>query len=264
MMESRCFSILLGTLYLLLLFTDEATALTTGKPKSIKLTYFNFPGAAEKIRLAFWLGGITFEDERIEFADWPALKPTTPYGQVPIMTIDDGPYISQSMAMLRFAADLAPELYPTEKMLEMEEIMGLVFDFERAWGPSLYIGMAPENFGYGLIPSTSLEKGSPEHGETVKAMRQRFLETDLPRFCKYFEDRITSSGGPFLCGSKPTLPDCCLFSLLEIYTKGILEHVPADCLEKFPAIISYIDSFQSLEEVVAYRQQLATSKTTKS
>eukprot|EP00292_Cryptomonas_paramecium_P029451 CAMPEP_0113719494 /NCGR_PEP_ID=MMETSP0038_2-20120614/35848_1 /TAXON_ID=2898 /ORGANISM="Cryptomonas paramecium" /LENGTH=44 /DNA_ID=CAMNT_0000647877 /DNA_START=41 /DNA_END=172 /DNA_ORIENTATION=+ /assembly_acc=CAM_ASM_000170 len=40
-----------------------------------KLTYFNFAGAAEKARLAFKLGGIEFEDERIEFSAWPELKP---------------------------------------------------------------------------------------------------------------------------------------------------------------------------------------------
>ena len=39
-----------------------------------KLTYFNVAGRAELIRLIFAKSGTAFEDERIEFADWPARK----------------------------------------------------------------------------------------------------------------------------------------------------------------------------------------------
>jgi hypothetical protein len=35
-----------------------------------KLTYFNIAGAAEKVRLAFVLAGIEFEDHRIAFDEW--------------------------------------------------------------------------------------------------------------------------------------------------------------------------------------------------
>jgi len=46
----------------------------------IKLTYFDIEGVAEPIRLALVLSGIPFEDHRIKFDEWPAMKPTTPYG----------------------------------------------------------------------------------------------------------------------------------------------------------------------------------------
>src|SRR4051812_10283278 len=50
-----------------------------------KLTYFDAPvSRGEECRLALHLAGVEFEDDRIKGPDWPALKPTTPYGSVPV------------------------------------------------------------------------------------------------------------------------------------------------------------------------------------
>ena len=39
-----------------------------------KLTYFEYQGLADLIRLLFVAGKVDFEDVRISFQDWPALK----------------------------------------------------------------------------------------------------------------------------------------------------------------------------------------------
>jgi glutathione S-transferase len=58
----------------------------------IKFTYFNKEAAGEPVRLALLLSKTPFEDIRVDFGDeWTALKPTLPNGQLPVMTIDDGP-----------------------------------------------------------------------------------------------------------------------------------------------------------------------------
>ena len=41
----------------------------------VKLTYFNGRGRAEVARLILSIAGEEFEDNRIEFSDWEALKP---------------------------------------------------------------------------------------------------------------------------------------------------------------------------------------------
>jgi len=45
-------------------------------PNTYKLTYFNFTGRAETIRLIFAAGGVQFEDNRIDGPAWGALKPS--------------------------------------------------------------------------------------------------------------------------------------------------------------------------------------------
>ena len=74
----------------------------------ITLTYFNVEAAAEKVRLALVMTGTPFEDKRINFEEWGAMKPTTPYGQLPLMTITnaDGSTktFAQSVAMMRWVA----------------------------------------------------------------------------------------------------------------------------------------------------------------
>ena len=43
--------------------------------KKVKLTYFNGRGRAEVARLILSIAGEVFEDDRVEFSDWEALKP---------------------------------------------------------------------------------------------------------------------------------------------------------------------------------------------
>ena len=42
----------------------------------LKLIYFNGRGRGEPARLILAQAGVEYEDERIEFEDWPAFKPS--------------------------------------------------------------------------------------------------------------------------------------------------------------------------------------------
>ncbi|NXB27798.1 HPGDS synthase, partial [Eulacestoma nigropectus] len=68
-----------------------------------KLTYFNLRGRAEISRYLFAYSGKKYEDHRIEVADWPKIKPTIPFGKLPILEVD-GVIIHQSLAMARYLA----------------------------------------------------------------------------------------------------------------------------------------------------------------
>ncbi|XP_039300765.1 glutathione S-transferase-like [Nilaparvata lugens] len=74
-----------------------------------KLTYFPVTALGEPIRWMMSYLDIKFEDYRFEREQWPSIKPTTPFGQVPVLEID-GKSVWQSVAISRYfgkKADLA-------------------------------------------------------------------------------------------------------------------------------------------------------------
>lgn len=68
-----------------------------------KLIYFNVRGRAEAIRLVLAASGTKYEDVRIEFEQWPALKPTTTFGVLPMLEVN-GKKLAESNAIGRFLA----------------------------------------------------------------------------------------------------------------------------------------------------------------
>jgi glutathione S-transferase len=73
-----------------------------------KLTYFDVRGVAEATRMIFHYAGVKFDDVRVAHEQWPALKPKTPYGKLPVLTItkDDGGTVelAESYAIARYLA----------------------------------------------------------------------------------------------------------------------------------------------------------------
>uniref|UniRef100_W5N5J5 glutathione transferase n=2 Tax=Lepisosteus oculatus TaxID=7918 RepID=W5N5J5_LEPOC len=70
---------------------------------SYKLTYFNMRGRAELTRFILAYAGIPYEDIRIEWHNWPSIKPSIPCGKLPVMEVD-GTLINQSLAIARYFA----------------------------------------------------------------------------------------------------------------------------------------------------------------
>ena len=66
-----------------------------------RLIYFDAPvSRGEECRLALHLAGVDFEDVRIKFEAWPALKPQTPYGAMPVFELPGRPALAQTNAIL--------------------------------------------------------------------------------------------------------------------------------------------------------------------
>jgi glutathione S-transferase len=214
---------------------------------TIKLTYFDIEGVAEAVRLALLISGTPFDDVRVQFQDWPAMKPTTPNGQLPIMTIggDDANVKTQSKAMLRWVGmTKSNTLYPTDKVFEIEEVIGIVEDLQRAFAPAQYMGMRPANFGH---PEgfQSTEEGK----KLVESMRTKFVKEELPKYIKCLTDKMEQNGGSFLVGNEPTIADCVAVPMLRSFTRGIIDHIEPTCLDAYPSIITYIKTFCALEPV---------------
>jgi glutathione S-transferase len=75
--------------------------------------YFPFKGVAEPIRMAFVVGDVNFEDNRLEQGAWVDLKPSTPFAALPVLHLDSGEQLAQADAILRYAGKLSG-LYPKD------------------------------------------------------------------------------------------------------------------------------------------------------
>lgn len=68
-----------------------------------KLTYFNLQGRGEQVRILFAFAGVEFEDNRVEFKDWPSIKGSTPFGSMPVL--EDGDFVlAQGPAIVQYVA----------------------------------------------------------------------------------------------------------------------------------------------------------------
>ena len=93
------------------------------------------------------------------------------------------------------------QLYPPTdslKRLQIDEVIGLCTDFNRAMTPSHYMNMRPELFGY------PAEFQKTEEGKAkVKTMRENFVASVLPGLMKYYGDVLGDKA--FMCGATPTI-----------------------------------------------------------
>lgn len=96
----------------------------------MKLVYFDLPGRAETPRLAFKLGGVKFEDVRLTREEWAReWKSKSPAGICPILVLDDGTIIHQSLACKVFAAQKAG-MWPSDtvKAAQVVEVLASFMD----------------------------------------------------------------------------------------------------------------------------------------
>ena len=221
----------------------------------IKITYFNIEGAAEPVRLALAATGQDFEDVRINFEEWQTLKPTTKFGALPLMEID-GKVFAQSAAMLRYVGKSFADskLYPQEgeAFMKVEEAIGLVDDFNRAWTPCMMIGMRPQTLGY---PE---DFSKTDDGQAkVKELREGFVKNSMPTFMQHFTRMLEENQG-FLVGGKLSIADLYLLPALRRYQKGFIDHVPTTALDEYTSIIDYIKRVMAVPEVAVWYAKAAS------
>lgn len=175
----------------------------------LKITYFDFGGRAEPARLAMHIGGIAFDDHRFGFADFPEVRKTTPFGQVPTMHVD-GVQVTQSDAITRYVGKLAG-LYPTDayQALLCDEVLSVV-----------------EDATIRLVPTFWMT------GEEQKAARLALVNDSMPMYLRWLENRLTAQGGEYFADNRLTVADLKVFVDIGGLNSGRLDHVPADLVQQ--------------------------------
>ncbi|XP_052086419.1 S-crystallin SL11-like [Mytilus californianus] len=168
-------------------------------PAKFKISYFDIKGRGELPRLVFALAGKEFEDERLSGDKWTAFKLKTPYGQMPILTVDDNTMINQTGAIIRH---LAREfgLYGSNNMenTKCDIIIETVFDL------------------FSAVIKQYLEKDEAKKEELGK----KFSTDVLPQFFTYLCKLLKENGGKCLVGSKLTVADMAAFDMIDRLTSN--------------------------------------------
>lgn len=159
---------------------------------NIKLTYFNLQGKGETIRLILAVAKADYEEKKLDFTEWGPLKATTPFGQLPVITVD-GIELAQSCTIIRYLArkfDLAgdgEEGFAYADMMN-EHVQDYIKEFVLARFPK-----------------------SPEHKqEQCEKIVQKFL----PNWLACAEKMLKKRGGEWFSSNRLTYGDLAMHHAL--------------------------------------------------
>lgn len=185
-----------------------------------KLTYFDAPvSRGEECRLALHLAGVDFEDVRIKPADWPALKPQTPFGGVPTYEEPGRPVLAQSNAILTLIGR-RHGLHPTDDFTAAlhEAVMHHVEDLRALVGPTIRIKDEAEK----------------------RRVREALVESFLPTWAQYTERQL--GDGPFFAGDKLHVVDLKLHMAVRWFVGGKVDYIPATVFAAYPKLVRVHDA----------------------
>ncbi len=196
-----------------------------------KLTYFDIDGGrGEALRIAFHAAGIAFEDHRISFQEFGALRSDFRFNAVPVLEID-GAQITQTDAMCRYVGRMAG-LYPSDPLqaLYCDEASGAV-----------------EDLTHFMVQTFGLE------GEELVAAREKLVQGRITPFLKGLQSLLERGGGQYFADGQLTIADLRVFVQTRALTSGHLDHVPTDIVEKVaPALLEHEKRVGADSRVVAY------------
>lgn len=179
-----------------------------------KLTYFDAPvSRGEECRLALHCAGVDFDDNRIPGAAWPALKPTTPYGSMPILELPGRPPLAHSNAILVYLGR-EHDLHPKDNFeaARHEAMMAHVEDLRASVSPTLRIQDPAEK----------------------KKAREALAAGFIPSWAGFAEKQL--GDGPFFAGAKLHVVDIKLFGAVRWFASGTVDYVPATIFSAFPKL----------------------------
>ncbi len=201
----------------------------------LRLTYFDAAGRAEPVRIALSVAKVPFEDRRVKFPEFAAMKQggELPLGSLPVLEVDGRPLV-QTAAMLRYAAHLGGAgLYPSDPRA------ALVVDS--------VIDTLNDTVSHALTPSL-FERDMEKKLE----MRRALLAGPLSAALRYVEGLLAESPGPFLTGPTLTIGDILLGVTVQQYRSGALDGLGPEILEPYPRLRALADAYAAHPGVAAY------------
>jgi glutathione S-transferase len=194
-----------------------------------KLTYFDAPASrGEECRLALFLSGVDFDDNRVKPADWPAVRAHTPFHGLPTFELSGHPVLAQTNAILVLIGRRWG-LHPKDdfEAARHEMMMHHVEDLRTAIGATLRMAE-----------------------DEKKRVRTAIAESTLPQWASDAEKQIGNS--PFFAGDKPHVVDLKIFMMVRWLSGGKLDHIPVSIIQGCPKLMRVYDSVRDHERVKAW------------
>jgi glutathione S-transferase len=197
-----------------------------------KLTYFDSAvSRGEECRLALVVAGVEFEDNRLAQSAWPALKPNTPFGSLPILELDGKPTVSQSNAILTHIGRRYGLLPDDEwEATRLQSLMDATEELRHTVSKTFGIKNADE-------------------------LRQRRTELAAGPIRTWGANMEKQVVGPFAGGERISVADIKLFVVMGWFRKGVLDHVPSDVLSGFPKLQTLFEKVKGHPRVVEWYQR---------
>jgi glutathione S-transferase len=197
----------------------------------LKFTYFPSQGRGEPIRLAFHIGDIEFEDERVSNEGMLARKPSLPFNQFPVLEVN-GEEISQALAILRYAGTMSG-LYPMTDPIaayRVDELLSILDEmfYNPLWGES--------------HREKDMEKKEPLRAK---------LSTVVPKTLGFLEKRIGNNKGPYAAGSNLTIVDLAIYSVVVDFSIN-LPKIMSTMKDSYPNVYRVYDQVLKHPKVVEW------------
>jgi len=193
--------------------------------------YFSVGGRGEAIRLAFHVGGVEYVEENVDFQSWGAKKSSTPFGSIPVLTVD-GKQLAQTNSILRYVGRLG-HIYPADDAwasAKVDELCDAVEDHFGVFFGVMFGGLNAEQ------QKAKFEELTKEGGS-------------IHNWAHNLDKVIATNGGSHAVGNHITTADCKIASAAANWKAP---GFPADFLDHFPHIKKSVDSVNNHPKVQAY------------
>jgi glutathione S-transferase len=181
----------------------------------ITLTYFDMAASrGEECRLALHHAALPFTDERLTRAEWLARRASTPFGALPVLTVEGHEPIGQSNSILRLIGRLH-DLHPADpwQAAREESLMEAVEDLRARLSP--------------------LRRLSDENEK--RQARQELAAGYMQEWGASIEKHLGS--GPFVGGEVLHVADLKLYVVMHPFISGNIDHIPGDVFKAFPRLL---------------------------
>jgi len=206
----------------------------------IKLVYFDFNfWRVDILRLSLGYSKVPYEYKRIKRQEWPKEKEKFPFGQLPIMVIEDKQY-AHTHSLARFCA-IESKLYGDNnlKAMVIDQVIDWANEITNKIAPSIRAAMKDRD----------LEKS--------KRLRAEFIKNDLFVWFSYLEKLFDqNSKKKIFFNDKFSMADIVAWRVIYWFYCGRLDQVDNKFLDKFPLIQNFfkqMNAFKPFNELSEYK-----------